>query len=180
MAPKRGTFVSEKDLSRFTTISDFITHRITRELASAMLGISERQVSRLARKVEKEGLIGLIHGNTGQIPHNKISMLEARRITDIVSRDYYDLNTKHAHEKVTKDGLTAASYWTFHRWCRKRGIAKKKYRRRGTKRYARVRVPAEGLMIQFDGSHHAWNGADTWVLIGGIDDATSKVVSAEF
>jgi hypothetical protein len=68
MAPKRGTFVSEKDLSRFTTISDFITHRITRELASAMLGISERQVSRPARKVEKEGLIGLIHGNTGKIP----------------------------------------------------------------------------------------------------------------
>jgi len=180
MAPKRGTLVSDKDLAKFTVIKDFIAGRIDRVLAASMLGLCERQVSRLARKIEAKGLLGVLHGNAGRVPHNRSSMIEERRATDSVSREFYDCNTTHAHEKVKQAGLTTKSYSTFRRWCRKRGIAKKTYRRRGTQRSARTRVPSEGLLIQWDGSHHAWNGTDTWVLIGGIDDATSKVVGAEF
>lgn len=35
-------------------------------------------------------------------------------------------------------------------------------------------------MIQFDGSNHLWFGSTRTDLIGGIDDATGKVVGAEF
>jgi hypothetical protein len=36
------------------------------------------------------------------------------------------------------------------------------------------------MMIQFDGSNHVWFGGIRTDLIGGIDDATGKVVGAEF
>jgi hypothetical protein len=36
------------------------------------------------------------------------------------------------------------------------------------------------MMIQFDGSQHLWFGEDKTDLIGGIDDATGKVLAAEF
>ncbi len=41
-------------------------------------------------------------------------------------------------------------------------------------------ISPEGLLLQFDGSPHRWNGKDVWCLIGAIDDATSKMPYAEF
>jgi hypothetical protein len=36
------------------------------------------------------------------------------------------------------------------------------------------------MMLQLDGSPHRWNGKDEWVLIGMIDDDTSKMPWTEF
>lgn len=44
----------------------------------------------------------------------------------------------------------------------------------------RERMSSEGLLLQMDGSHHAWNGKDKWCLIAAIDDATSDIPYAEF
>lgn len=41
-------------------------------------------------------------------------------------------------------------------------------------------MPSEGLVLQMDGSHHRFNGRDTWCLIAAIDDATSEIPYAEF
>jgi hypothetical protein len=41
-------------------------------------------------------------------------------------------------------------------------------------------MPNKGLLLQMDGSHHAWNGKEKWVLIAAIDDATSEIPWAEF
>jgi hypothetical protein len=41
-------------------------------------------------------------------------------------------------------------------------------------------MPQEGMLIQFDGSEHEWFGGFKSDLIGGIDDATGKVVGIEF
>src|SRR5271157_2518421 len=49
-------------------------------------------------------------------------------------------------------------------------------------RSRRERMAQEGLMIQVDGSRHDWlEGRGPWLtLVGGIDDATGKVVGAVF
>jgi hypothetical protein len=41
-------------------------------------------------------------------------------------------------------------------------------------------MPAEGYLLQMDGSPHKYNGRDIWSLILAIDDATSKIPHAQF
>ena len=36
------------------------------------------------------------------------------------------------------------------------------------------------MLVQFDGSEHMWFGGIVSDLIAGIDDATGKILSAEF
>jgi transposase len=172
--------VSKNDLSTYSVIDEFIQGRITRKAAAMMLSRSERQISRIACEVKKNGLPGVFHKNRGRAPHNKTDQVTKRRATNLAAEKYFDFNLAHAHEKICEEVGLKQSYETFWRWCKARGIAKKKYRRRHCERQARTRVPCEGILIQFDGSHHKWNNVDTWVLIGGIDDATSKVVGAKF
>jgi hypothetical protein len=130
--------------------------------------------------VKEKGLPGVFHKNRGRDPHNKTDQFTKRRAVNLAKDKYFDFNTAHAHEKICDELGLKQSYETFWRWCKARGISKRVYRRRQCERKARTRVPCEGLMVQFDGSHHKWNNVDTWVLIGGIDDATSKVVGAKF
>jgi hypothetical protein len=51
-----------------------------------------------------------------------------------------------------------------------------------THRTRRDRMPQEGLLAQFDGSHHAWleDRGPALVLHAGVDDATSKIIGAYF
>ena len=41
-------------------------------------------------------------------------------------------------------------------------------------------MPSEGMLVQFDGSEHNWFSNFICDLIVGIDDATSRIVGAEF
>ena len=41
-------------------------------------------------------------------------------------------------------------------------------------------MPAEGYLLQMDGSPHRYNGRDIWSLILAIDDATSEIPHGEF
>jgi uncharacterized protein (DUF2267 family) len=41
-------------------------------------------------------------------------------------------------------------------------------------------MPQEGMLVQFDGSPHKWFGEERSTLLLAIDDATGKILSAEF
>ena len=44
----------------------------------------------------------------------------------------------------------------------------------------RPRMSREGMLVQFDGSEHVWFGEVKSDLIAAIDDATGKILAAEF
>ena len=67
-----------------------------------------------------------------------------------------------------------------HRIARKHGLVKRPKRRQRKIHKPRVRLPSEGMLIQFDGSEHNWFSNFVCDLIVGIDDATSKIVGANF
>jgi transposase-like protein len=98
----------------------------------------------------------------------------------LAKETYYDFNITHCLEMLReRHGLTT-SYATFRSWCRKAGLGKRKRRRASKARVYRERMSCEGLLLQMDGSHHAWNGTEKWCLIAMIDDATSDVPAARF
>jgi hypothetical protein len=102
------------------------------------------------------------------------------RALDMARTTYAAFNLKHCHEYLVEQHRIAVSYATFLRWCAKAGLGKRRKRRPSKARLRRERMAHEGLMIQFDGSPHRWNGRDEWCLIAGIDDATSTMAGARF
>lgn len=80
---------------------------------------------------------------------------------------------------LEREGLRVGKN-VIHRIARKHGLVKRPKRRQRKIHKPRVRLPREGMLIQFDGSEHNWFSNFICDLIVGIDDATSKIVGGEF
>lgn len=177
---KEGGYVSNRQAATYDVIKDFLARKITKAQAAQLLDKSPRTITRLARKVEKDGLLGLLHGNTGKAPKVKKDLFTKAKALRLYQQLYYDFNIAHAQEMLEKEhGLTVA-YRTLHRWCQEKGlVARKKHRRRKVRKL-RERMVAEGMMVQLDGSFERWNRVSEWCLIGVIDDATSEIGAGQF
>jgi transposase len=173
-------YMSRSDQYTYGILTDFEIGKVTRSDAASLLGITERSVSRRAKRLRDKGLAGLQHGNRGKVPANKTPDSDREHILNLVRQKYFDFNVTHCLEKLKAIDGIEISYPVFYSWCRKANLVKRSKRRSSTIRKRRVRRPREGMMLQLDGSPHRWNGKDEWVLIGMIDDATSKIPWAEF
>jgi transposase len=176
-----GIFMSKNEQFQYRIISEFITGKLKRSEAAELLCKTERTISRMARKQESRGFIGVKHANYGRTPANKILNSEKQKIMKLVEETYFDLNITHCLEKLKNDHEhKLLSYATLRRWCHEKRLVKRKHRRSSKVRKQRVRMPFEGLLLQMDGSHHKWNRKSDWCLIAAIDDATSDIPYAEF
>lgn len=172
--------MSESEQRTLEVIQKFRDCKLTRSQTASLLNLSERQVSRLRAKLQSEGPSGLVHGNVGREPPNKTPKHVVKRITDLALDKYSDFNFVHMREHFISNEDLVASYATIRRSCIAEGIAKHRKRTSRRRRDVRPRMTCEGMLLQMDGSHHKWNGKDTWTLIGIIDDATSEITSARF
>lgn len=171
--------VSERAIHRSKIISEFEDGRLKRSEASQALGLSERQVSRLATGWRKRGVLGIEHQNAGKVSPRKTPDEIRERIEFLAQEKYVNFNYQHFHELLVKEEKITVSYSTVKRICTPLGIAKKSRRRKKIRR-RRNRVTCAGLMVQMDGSDHAWVKGKNWCLIAPIDDATSEVAYGEF
>lgn len=177
---QEGILVGKRMEFELQVISDFLSRKMSRVQASEMLGVRERTVSRKARRYEIKGLKSLLHGNRKRSPKNKILESKKREVMNLVESRYFDFNMTHCLEILERDHALKIGYYTFRRWSHEKHLVKRKKRRRSKPRKYRDRMESEGLLLQFDGSPHRWNGKDEWCLIGAVDDATSKMPYAEF
>lgn len=177
---QEGILVSKGKQFEHQVISDFLSRKVSRLQASELLGVKERTVSRMARRIEKKGLMSLVHGNVGRSPPNRVLESTQESVMRLVASRYFDFNMTHCLEKLKQEHGFKISYMTLRRWCHEAHLVKRKKRRSSKARKLRERMDCEGLLLQLDGSPHKWNGKDVWSLIGAIDDATSKIPYAEF
>jgi transposase-like protein len=161
-------------------MTQFLSAQLTRKEAAELLPMRERSVSRLAARIRSKGLLGAIHGNRGRAASNQHPQAFEQMVMDLVRLRYFDCNMTHALELLKAEQGIQVKYSTFRRWSHRAHLVKRRKRRKAQARYARVRMPNEGLLLQFDGSPHRYNGKDEWCLIAAIDDATSDVPYAEF
>jgi len=64
--------MSGKELRRVHVIRQTLEKQITQEKAGELLGLTERQIWRLLRRVEQEGDQGLVHRGRGQPSNRRI------------------------------------------------------------------------------------------------------------
>lgn len=169
--------MSKKEFERLSIIHKVINKRITQLKAAEMIGIGDRQIRRIVKKVELHGDTAIIHGNRGCESPRKIPVKKIDEITRIIKKRYHDFGPLFASEKlfechdikISKEKLRQimieADIWTpkkessktIHQW--------------------RERRHHWGEMPQMDGSTHDWfeGRGPKCTLMAYVDDATSSL-----
>lgn len=172
--------ISQKELTRYDVLRRVLDGTISLTAAAGYMGVSYRQAKRLSSKAE-EGAIGLVHGNRGRPPSNKLDAELQQRILALSQEEYKEFNDTHFTEELAKLGV-AVSRESVRGLRRDAGIAPKRKRRPRKHHRRRSRKTSEGLMILWDGSPHRWFGKDhpPCCLMAAMDDATGKILALLF
>jgi transposase len=148
--------------------------------ATGYLGVSYRQAKRLKKRAE-EGAAGLVHGNRGRAPSNKLCEELRENVLALSEKEYGSYNDTHFTEELFGRGMEV-SRESVRRLRRQAGIAPKRKRKVRKHHRRRPRKTSEGLMVLWDGSPHRWfgRGVEPCCLMAAMDDATGKVLAALF
>lgn len=147
---------------------------------ATLIGKSYRQSQRIIAKIESSDFNGVIHGNIGRRAHNKTPEKLEALIIDLLRFKYNGFNLTHFQEMLEKNERIRITKSTLHRIANKHDLVKAPRRAKRRSFKPRARMPREGMLVQFDGSDHVWFGSERSDLIAAIDDATGKILSAEF
>ena len=174
--------MSSKDQRRAWVLSRLSAGELGVAEAAHALGLSERSIRRLRARVERDGPAGLVHGNRGRAPSNRLSEETKARIVELTDESYVHVNDSHLSELLAeREGITI-SRAALRRLLRGAGRPAPRRRRPPEHRSRRDRRSREGLLLQTDGSRHDWLGdrGPRLTLVGMIDDATGRVTGATF
>ncbi len=170
--------MSQGDWKRLDAVRRIKQATLTVVQAAQMLGVSERQIRRIVKRVAKLGSRGVVHGHTGRSPANSLKAGVSKRIVKLMQTRYAGFNDKHFTEKLVEVEKIQVSRATVQRILRAEGIGAARKRRAPKHRRRRDRKPQAGLMILWDGSLHDWleGRGPMLCLMGAIDDATSELL----
>lgn len=170
--------MSERQWKRLDVVKRVEAGRLRVCEAAQMLGLSERQVLTIRRRVAEEGSAGVVHGLKGCSPVNRL-VDEVREKILLLRRGLYDgFNDHHFTEKLVEVEHLAVSRSTVQRVLREAGIGPARRRRPAKHRRRRDRKQQAGQMILWDGSRHEWLElrGPMLCLMGAIDDATGELL----
>jgi transposase len=175
--------MSSKEVNRLDIINRLMRHEINGSEAAARLSLSVRQIRRLKKKVKKFGAAGLINGRRGQPSNRKIPAAEEKKIVSLLHRHYADFKPSFAAEKLAEVHHITRDPKTIRRIMIEEELWQAKSRReRVQHREWRERRAAFGELVQFDGSYEYWfeNRGSKCCLLAAIDDATGRIIKAQF
>lgn len=150
--------------------------------AAKLLGRSVRQTQRLRAAYRARGPAALVHGNRGRTSPRRVDDATRARVIHLARTTYARVNFQHLSELLADRECLVLSRPTIHRLLTAEGLQSPRTRRRVKYRRRRDRLPQAGMLLQMDGSHHAWLEArgPKLVLHHAVDDATGTVVGAVF
>jgi transposase-like protein len=176
MAGEDRIVMRQKEVNRLYVIRQTIAKAITQGQAAALLGLTERQVRRIAKNIRLEGDTGICHKSRGKRSHNRVADKTKNKAISLCRSMYKDFGPTLAGEKLLTIHKIKVSDETLRGWFQEEQIPYKSRKKRPHRQW-RPRKPHRGEMVQMDGSHHDWfEGRGPWcVLMGYIDDATGCV-----
>jgi len=170
--------MSEREWKRLDVVRRLARGALTVEEARQVLGLSKRQVQRLHAMVKAFGTDGVVHGNAGRSPPNRLSDTMRAKIVRLARTKYVGFNDQHLTEKLVEEEKLAVSRASVQRILRAAGIGAARKRRAPKHRRRRDRKPQAGLMILWDGSRHAWleDRGPELCSMAAIDDASGELL----
>jgi biotin operon repressor len=151
---------------------------ITQKQAAEEIGITERQVRRLLRKLRRKGDQAVIHELRGRESNRKLSTeVEQRAITILSDPVYRGFGPTLASEYLQKLHQITVSKETLRHWMDTAGLWRAGQVRVVEVHQWRPRRSRCGELVQWDTSTHDWleGRGEPIYLISMIDDATSRL-----
>jgi hypothetical protein len=78
--------------------------------AAEIIGISNRQLRRRPKRYEVSGYDGLLDRRRGVPSSNRVPQAQAKQVLDLYREQYFDLNVRHFHEKLSEEHQIGLSY----------------------------------------------------------------------
>jgi len=151
---------------------------ITQKQAAEEIGVTERQVRRLLRKLKRKGDRTVIHELRGRPSNRKLAEeLEQRAVAVLSDPVYRGFGPTLAAEYLHNKHEITVSKETLRQWMAKAGLWKAGTRRVVEVHQWRPRRSRCGELVQWDTSTHDWleGRGERIYLISMIDDATSRL-----
>ncbi len=176
MAEKDIIAMSRREAKRLHIIHQALDKKITQAEAAGLIGLGDRQIRRLIRRIREEGDEGICHRSRGKASNHRIPKKVKERALKLFKQEYADFNLAHATEKLFEVQGISLSDETLRLWLIEAAIPYKK-RKAKKHRERRDRKDNFGELVQIDGSHHDWfeGRGPVCVFMGYIDDATNTV-----
>jgi hypothetical protein len=173
--------VTTAELERLRVLQQVQDGVRTGRQAAVDLGLSERQLRRLRRRIEAGGAAAMVSRHRGKAPNNRIHDSIRATILERCRSDYRDFGpTFLAQTLHQREGISVSREWLRallikeHLW--------QNHRRKRNVHPLRARRTRFGELVQMDGSPHDWfeDRGPRCTLLLAIDDATSRVTAGHF
>ena len=174
--------LNQREQARLSVLNSVLEYQVPIAQAAELLGVSQRHARRLLAAYREQGAAALAHGNRGRRPHNAIPPAQAAAVVELATQRYEGANHTHFTELLSEREGIDLSRPTVRRILTKAGIGSPRSRRSPQHRFRRQRMPQAGMLVQLDGSHHAWleDRGPKFALLLAVDDATGTAVNAVF
>jgi len=167
--------LTKREHERLEILRRVMKGELRQKEAGALMGVTDRQVRNLKRKIEEKGAAGLAHGNRGKPSPKRMAPELVRRIVELLKERYRDFRPKFASEKLWRKEKIWISDEKLRQIMIEAGLWRV-HRRKTEVHIWRERKAYYGEMVQMDGSHHAWleKRGPKLVLMGLVDDARNR------
>ncbi len=150
--------------------------KMTQREAAERMGVSQRWVRKLLKRMKREGDRVVVHGLRGRASNRKIAAeVRARAVEILKQPDWHDFGPAFASEQLAKRYGIGISDETLRGWMIQAGLWKSGGRKIEAAHCWRPRRSAFGELVQWDTSEHDWleGRGPVRYLVRLIDDATS-------
>lgn len=174
--------MAQWEIDRLHVIRKVLGRDLSWGQAAEQLRLSPRQVGRLCARVRKLGTKGIIHGLRGKPSNRGFDTERIERVIAILHDPLWSgFGPQFAADKLAELHGINVGRETLRRWMMRAGLWRAWH---GPKKHRawRERRSSVGMLVQLDGSDHLWfeDRAPRCVLVLYIDDATSRILYAEF
>jgi len=169
--------MSQKEVKKYDILKKLINNELNGSEAANLLNLTVRHIRRLKKKVNQNGIKGLIHGNRGRIGNRRIPDQEREEIAGLLREHYHDFGPTLAAEKLEERHGLKRDKGTIRSIMINENLRHPRREKKEKHREWRQRKASEGEMIQYDGSYERWfeHRGEKICLLAGIDDANSRV-----
>src|SRR4029077_7891887 len=150
--------------------------KMTQREGGERMGLSERGVRKLLRRMKTQGDAVVVHGLRGQASNRKIDpQVQAKAIEILKQPDWHDFGPTFAAEQLAQRHRIQVGKETLRGWMMEAGLWNNKSRRVQEVHGWRPRRSGFGELVQWDPSQHDWleGRGPVRYLVRMIDDATS-------
>lgn len=169
--------MSQRERDRLKVLHEVQKGHWTQKQAGTQLGLTDRWVRKLLKRLRAEGDRGIVHRLRGRASNRQLPAALRQRAVARVNESYRDFGPTLAMECLAKRDRLAVSKETLRKWLIEAGVWKARPRRVKEVHTWRPRREGRGELVQWDTSEHAWlegRGEEPYLIIM-IDDATSRL-----